>query len=628
MTGILSQINSPADLRQLPMRQLEPLAAEIRELILQTVAKNGGHLAANLGVVEMTVALHYAFDTPRDTVVWDVGHQCYAHKILTGRRDSFSGLRQSDGISGFCDADESGYDSFITGHSSDSISLALGLAQAAAIDGERRHTVAVIGDGSLTGGMAYEGLDHAGHLDQRLIIVLNDNEMSINGNVGAVSARLSKLRSAGAYTRLKHGLVRGLQHMGAPGRMLFGVMRRLRDGLKSLLLPHMIFEELGFTYLGPVDGHDIKALVDMFRRAQSYDEPVLIHLHSKKGRGYAPAEQQPERYHGIAPFDPASGELLDPKSAPCYTDIFGQELCELAERDERIIAITAAMADGTGLLPFSRRWPQRFYDVGIAEQHALGFAAGLARGGKRPVVAVYSSFLQRAYDQILEELALQKLPVVLAVDRAGIVGEDGKSHQGIFDISYLRTIPDLTIMAPADGEELRQMLRLALTLDRPAALRYGRGQAAVIDACRQPLQLGKAITVREGADAALIACGHTLSIALEAAILLQQRHQLSVSVINSRFIAPLDIEALHQAAADCHGRLLTIEENVRAGGFGSACAEAVSGCGYDLRLLALPNSFIAQGRPDELRERAGLTAESVAAAVLEYWFANRQADEK
>lgn len=620
MSRILDKINSPIDLRALRLEQLPDLAKEIRQLIIATIAKNGGHLAPNLGTVELTLALHYVFDTPRDKLIWDVGHQCYTHKIITGRRDRFSTIRQENGISGFCLRDESEFDCFTTGHSSSSISLALGMAEARDLGHESYKVVAIIGDGALTGGVALEALNHAGDIKTPFLVVLNDNEMSIDHNVGALNSYLSHIRSNPRYSKAKAGLQGLLDHIPWLGQKLIHIISIFKDSIKSLLVPGMFFEDLGFTYLGPTDGHNIPQLVEILRRAAAIQKPVLLHVLTTKGKGYRPAEDNPHNWHGVEPFEIESGlPRRNPLPDLSFTAAFGETLINLAKEDPRIIAITAAMTEGTGLTTFQRQFPERFYDVGIAEQHALTFAAGLASAGKRPVVAIYSSFLQRAYDQIIEDICLQQLPVVMAIDRAGIVGSDGYTHQGIFDVSYLRSIPGLTIMCPADTRELQAMLRFAVRLGTPVAIRYPKGQAYELPMILPELRLGKAEIIREGTDLAFFALGSMVSVSLDAATLLSEKG-IKARVINARFAAPLDTDTLRQTAGECQGRVVSIEENVLEGGFGAACHMALADTPAKVMNVALPHDFIPHGSREVQLERFGLCGEKLANRVLNCWF--------
>ncbi|MDO4732127.1 MAG: 1-deoxy-D-xylulose-5-phosphate synthase [Bacillota bacterium] len=624
MQELLKQIQDPTDLRKLPMEQLPQLAAEIREIIIRTVAKNGGHLASNLGAVELSLALHYAFQTPTDKLIWDVGHQCYTHKLICGRREEFHSLRQPGGISGFCNREESPYDCFTTGHSSNSISLAFGMAQARDKSGGQEKVVAVIGDGALTGGMAFEGLNHAGDLPTNFVVVLNDNGMSIGGNVGAMSRRLSALRSGRKYNRAKHSVSRLLLKLPLLGPALVDFISGFKHTIKSAVVPGMLFENFGFVYLGPIDGHDIPAMVEIFQRAAELKRPALVHVKTIKGKGMSPAEKQPELFHGMGRFDVETGASIPSDSKPSYTDIFSKTMMELAKEREDIIAVTAAMCQGTGLSPFSAAYPERFFDVGIAEQHAISFCAGLANGGQRPVAAIYSSFLQRAYDQLVEDVCLQNLPLILAVDRASLVGDDGCSHQGIFDLSYLRSIPNMTIMAPADGPELRMMLRAALDFNSPTAIRYPRCTAAVLNQSPVPIEKGKGILLREGGDFCLFAIGTMVEASLEAAELLAIRG-IQAAVVNARFAAPLDQELLLKLLSRCKGRILTAEENTIKGGFGAACAEslAASGMEYDLCIAALPEQFIPQGKRNQQLAEFGLDGPGLAERAMKRWFPER-----
>nr|WP_205664629.1 1-deoxy-D-xylulose-5-phosphate synthase [Ammonifex thiophilus] len=616
---MLARVNAPEDLKALSLAELEELAAELRDFIVNTVAHTGGHLAPNLGVVELTLALYRVFDFPRDKIIWDVGHQCYVHKIITGRKERFSTLRQLGGISGFPSREESPYDIFGTGHASTSISAALGLAKARDLAGDHYAVVAVIGDGALTGGMALEALNHAGHLQTDLIVVLNDNEMSISKNVGALANYLSRLRSDPAYRRLQKEFESLTSRLPGLGPRLRDFLSRLKGSVKYLVVPGMFFEELGFTYLGPVDGHHLPTLLHILERARALKGPVLVHVVTRKGKGYKPAEEDPDLYHGVGPFDPETGELHS-SPLPTYTEIFGRTLVRLAEEDPRIVAITAAMPSGTGLKLFAQRFPHRFFDVGIAEQHAVTFAAGLAAGGYRPVVAIYSTFLQRAYDQIIHDVCLQRLPVVFALDRAGIVGEDGATHQGLFDLAYLRSIPHMVVMAPADENELQHMLKTALTYEGPIALRYprGAGLGVALDADLRPLPIGQGVVLREGRDVTLIAIGNMVPRALKAAEELAAQG-ISAAVINARFVKPLDTELLLRYAKRTRW-VVTIEEGVLAGGFGSAVAECLTSCGLGevkITRLGIEDTFVEHGHPEELRQKYGLDVQGIVRAVLQ-----------
>jgi len=618
MGSLLEKVNSPQDLRSFEFAELEELAGEIRKKLVETVSRTGGHLAPNLGVVELSIALHRVFCTPQDKIVWDVGHQCYVHKLLTGRREKFDTLRQLGGISGFPLPGESPHDAFGTGHSSTSISAALGMAAARDLRGEKYYVIAVIGDGAMTGGMAYEALNHAGHLKKDLIVILNDNEMSIAQNVGAMSGYLTRLRTDPVYSRGKEEIEQFLRKLPI-GSTLLRIGEKFKDSLKYLVVPGMIFEELGFTYLGPVDGHNIKDLCNILDKAKSLKGPVLIHVLTKKGKGYAPAEKNPDRFHGTGAFDVQTGRPVTKSSAPTYTEVFGNTLVKLASADKRLVAVTAAMTSGTGLENFARLYPDRFFDVGIAEQHAVTMAAGMAKAGLRPVVAIYSTFLQRAYDQIIHDVCLQNLPVKFAIDRAGIVGEDGATHHGLFDLSFLRSVPNMVVMAPKDENELQHMLATAFYYEGPAAVRYprGSGTGCQLDADIRELPVGKAEVLRDGTDVVLLAAGNTVAIAEAAA---RQLFSLGISaaVINARFIKPLDEECILYYAG-LTGKVVTVEENVLQGGFGSAVLELLAArglTGIKVHCLGINDMFVEHGKPAQLREKLKLTAEHVAEVVL------------
>jgi len=614
---IIEHIDDPADLQGLSAGELTTLAQEIREYLLQTISQTGGHLAPNLGVVELTLALHLVLHTPADKIVWDVGHQAYIHKILTGRRQQLTTLRQYGGLSGFPKRYESKHDCFETGHSSTSISAALGMALARDLSGDNYNVVAVIGDGALTGGMAYEALNHAGQLKKRLIVVLNDNAMSITRNVGAMALYLSRLRTQPLYHKSKMGIEELLRHIPRLGPRLISALRHFKSGLKYLLVPGIIFEELGFTYLGPIDGHDIKQLQRVLERAKGLTGPVLVHVCTKKGKGYLPAEKNPDRFHGIGPFDPATGEVLNKSTAPTYTDMFGHTLAQLGASVPKLVAITAAMRDGTGLKEFSELFPGRFYDVGIAEQHAVTLAAGLAQGGFKPVVAIYSTFLQRSYDQILHDVVRQNLPVIFAIDRAGIVGEDGDTHQGIFDLSYLRNVPGLTVMAPKDPKELAAMLKWAVTLNKPVAIRYprGRGREMTTDQEIPEIIEGRGELLREGRNLVMVAAGPLSYDALEVAQRLSPEGR-EAAVVNARFVSPLDGKLI-LTWAERTGHVLTLEENVLAGGFGSAVLELLSAHNFtgETARIGIPDCFVEHGDPDLLRRRYGLNSDGIQAYI-------------
>ncbi|MCL6634504.1 MAG: 1-deoxy-D-xylulose-5-phosphate synthase [Peptococcaceae bacterium] len=619
MSTLLEQVHLPRDIRSMNFAQLSELAREIRQEIIETVAKNGGHLAPNLGVVELTLAIHRVFNSPVDKIIWDVGHQSYVHKLITGRREEFGTLRQLGGLSGFPRPCESAHDVFGTGHSSTSISAALGMAVARDLRGESHSVVAVIGDGAMTGGMAFEALNHAGHLKKDLIVILNDNEMSIAQNVGAMSGYLTRLRTDPMYSRGKEEIEQLLRKIPI-GSTLLRLAERLKDSLKYLVVPGMIFEELGFIYLGPVDGHDIRAVTTVLQHARSTRGPVLVHVLTKKGKGYPPAEKNPDRFHGVGAFDMASGEIFKTGGAPSYTEVFGRTVVRLAQRDENILAITAAMPDGTGLTNFARLFPGRFFDVGIAEQHAVTLAAGMAAGGYRPVVAIYSTFLQRAFDQIVHDVCLQNLPVTFAIDRAGIVGDDGATHHGLFDFAYLRPIPNMVVMAPKDENELQHMLYTAVNHPGPAAVRYprGAGVGCKMDEDFTALPIGRAEVLREGDDVTLLAVGSMVRLAIDAAQVLAGQG-IEAAVINARFVKPLDEECILQCAART-GRIFTIEEHVLHGGFGSAVLELLSARGMvrvKVRCFGIPDSFVEHGSPALLMARYGLTVEQLVRAVTE-----------
>ena len=613
---VLDQIQKENDIKKLSDEELEELRVELREFLIQNIAKTGGHLASNLGVVELTMALHLTFTLPQDKIIWDVGHQSYTHKILTGRKEAFATLRQFGGISGFPKGSESASDSFDTGHSSTSISAGLGLAKAREITGEDYSVVSVIGDGALTGGMAFEGLNNASDMKTNFIIVLNDNNMSISENVGGMNRYLSNFRTADAYMDLKLNVMNSLNRIPVYGERMVKRIRNAKSGIKQLLVPGMYFEEMGIIYLGPVDGSDIKAMCKAFSEAKRVRGPVLVHVITKKGDGYLPAEQHPARFHGTEPFDIKTGEPLIRRTKPNYTDVFSAVMKKLGEREPQLVAITAAMADGTGLTRFARLYPNRFFDVGIAEGHGVTFAAGLAKAGLVPVVAVYSSFLQRAFDQILHDVCQQKLHVVFAVDRAGLVGSDGATHQGIFDLSYLSSIPGLTVMAPKNRWELSDMLRFAIRFDGPIAVRYPRGEA--YDGLREfraPIETGRSEMIYEESQIALFALGSMVSIAEKVRDVLKEQGY-SVTLVNARFAAPLD-EACIRRLADTHELIVTMEENVASGGLGEHVAAIVCREKLPVQLLAVsvPDQFVEHGSVGELYEMLGLDAASVAERI-------------
>ena len=611
---LLSGIAQPADLRQQPASKLTALAGELREFLIQTVSTRGGHFAAGLGTVELTIALHYIYDTPHDRLVWDVGHQAYPHKVLTGRRDRLHTIKQDGGLAPFPSRAESEYDTFGVGHSSTSISAALGMAVAAARAGETRRVVAIIGDGAMTAGMAFEALNHAGSLPADLLVILNDNDMSISENVGALSNQFARALSGRVYAHLREGGKKVLRPMPA----VWELARRSEEHLKGMVLPGTLFEELGFNYIGPMDGHDVNALVRTLRNIKKLRGPQFLHVVTRKGKGYPPAEADPIKWHGPGPFDPASGTIFKEKSTgPTYSQIFGQWLCDMAAADPRIIGITPAMREGSGLVEFSRRYPDRYFDVAIAEQHAVTFAAGLATAGLKPVVAIYSTFLQRAYDQFIHDVALQNLPVVFAVDRAGLVGSDGATHQGSYDLSFARCIPNTVIMAPADENECRQMLYTATTLACPAIVRYPRGSGPGVPVVSEmsALPLGKAQLRREGKSGlALLAFGALLAPAAAIA------EAFDATLVNMRFIKPLDEELVLTLAAR-HRALITIEENAVLGGAGSAVVELLAAEGLSLPLLQLgiPDRFIAHGSREGCLAAAGLDAAGLRASIERWW---------
>ncbi len=621
MEGLLDNIQSPEDLKTLGAEELQELAEEIRRRMIAVVSSTGGHLAASLGVVELTLALHRVFDSPKDKIVWDVGHQCYAHKLLTGRGEDFATLRQWGGISGFPNRAESPHDAFNTGHGSTSVAAALGMARARDLAGGQEHVIAVIGDGSLTGGMALEALNYAGHLKSNLIVVLNDNEMSISPSVGALAAYLSRIRLDPNYIRARDSFDRALGRMPRGASVLEG-LRRFKGGLLHLILPGMLFEELGFSYYGPIPGHDLRALLDIFQYAKDREGPLFIHVITQKGKGYAPAENDSPRYHRVGAFDIDTGEPISASSGRSYTGVFGETLTKLAEEDSRITAVCAAMCSGTGLEEFAARFasPKRFFDVGMAEETAVTFAAGLASQGFTPVVAIYSTFLQRAYDQILHDVCLQNLPVVFAIDRAGLVGGDGPTHHGVFDISYLRHLPNLTVMAPADLTEFAAMLTTAVKLGSPTAIRYPREEGAnPPSTLPAPLEVGHGRLLREGRDVALVAVGSMVSGAQQAATLLAGRG-VEAAVFDARFVKPLDTEAI-VALAQCCRRIVTVEENVLAGGFGSAVLECLADAGLGstpLLRLGLPDRFIPHGPREVLLAKLGLDPVGIAAQAEKF----------
>ena len=618
--NILETINSPADVKALSLDELKQLAEEIRQFLISVISKTGGHLAPNLGVVELSLALHRVFSTPEDKIVFDVGHQSYIHKIVTGRREQFPTLRQYGGLSGFPKRSESEHDAFGTGHSSTSISAALGMAVARDLQGKDYNVVAVIGDGSMTGGMAFEALNNAGTLHKKMIVVLNDNEMSISKNVGAMSEYLYQLRTGETYNKIKHDIEGWLKNMEF-GTDVLKAIRRLKGSVKYLMVPTSIFEELGFTYLGPVDGHDLQGLTEVLQAAKKIDGPVLVHVLTKKGKGYKPAEESPNKFHGTGPFEIATGKKIANPNAPItYTEVFGKTLTELANEDKEIIGITAAMPDGTGMSTFAKAHPERFFDVGIAEQHAVTSAAGAAAAGMKPVAAIYSTFLQRAYDSVLHDICMQKLHVTLCLDRAGLVGDDGYTHHGVFDYAYLRSMPEMTIMAPKDENELRHMLKTAVDYDGPVSVRYPRGSGVGVEISEpmHSLPIGKAEVLREGKDVCLWAIGSMVQSALQVAAKLAEQG-ISAGVVNMRFAKPLDKELLLAHAAQ-YGKIVTLEEGALQGGVGSAVLETLNEAKIlqQCRVLTLgiPDEFVLHGDKKLLMKDLGLDVDAIVAKTI------------
>lgn len=616
--SMLENIQSK-DIKNMSVEQLRALAKEIRHRLIEVCAKNGGHLAPNLGIVEITLALHYVYDFPEDKIVWDVGHQAYVHKLLTGRNARFDTLRQYEGISGFPKRSESDYDAFGAGHASTSISAADGFAVARDLLHEGHDVIAVIGDGAMTGGMAFEALNYAAHLQSKMTIILNDNEMSIGPNVGGMSHYLTRMRTDPGYNRFKEDMDYFLKRIPNIGTKMAGMADRLKDSVKYMLTSGSFFEELGLRYYGPVDGHDIEELIHVFENSKQFDAPVLIHCLTVKGKGYLPAQQHPDKFHGVGAFDIKTGELLDKSTQPSYTKVFAKTLVDLAKDDDRICGITAAMASGTGMDKFQQVYPARSFDVGIAEEHATTMASAMALEGLKPVVAIYSTFMQRAYDQLIHDCALQEAPVVFALDRAGLVGADGPTHHGVFDLSYLRTIPGMTVMAPKDEPELQNMLYSALQYGRLTAIRYprGRGPGHALVEEYTLIPYGKAEILREGTDGTIVAIGAMVEAALAAAALLEEQG-LSLSVINARFAKPLDTETILAAAE--RGPVVTVEENSLAGGFGSAVLEAVNDAGICTPLLrvGLPDDFVTHGDTKRLRDDHGLSPEKMAERIAAF----------
>ena len=616
---ILEKIKKPNDIHKIPLEDFEPLAAEIRDFLIRSVSRTGGHLASNLGVVELTLALHNVLDFPEDKLIWDVGHQAYTHKILTGRKDEFKNLRQEGGLSGFPKRSESPCDAYDAGHSSNSISAGLGYVHARDILGQKHHVVSVIGDGALTGGMAYEALNNAAELKTNFIIIINDNNMSISRNVGGMSTYLSALRTAEAYTGMKMGVTKALKKVPKVGTALVDTMRKTKSSVKQLFIPGMLFENMGLTYLGPVDGHNMRQMMKLFNEAKRVEGPVVVHVLTKKGRGYEPASAHPDRFHGTGPFDIKTGRVLQKKTVPGYTDVFSKALVSLGEKNKKLTAITAAMPDGTGLVEFSRRFPDRFFDVGIAEEHAVSFAAGLALGGLVPVVAIYSSFLQRAVDQILHDVCMQKLHVIFAVDRAGLVGADGETHQGCFDLSYLSMMPNMTVVAPKNDRELEEMLAFAVSFDGPIAIRYPRGSAHQgLREYQAPVEYGRSEIIRKGKKIAVLGVGSMIPSCMEICKGLKD-DGYDPTFVNARFVKPLDVDLLDELAKD-HSLFVTVEENVKSGGYGEHVSAYMEACHPEVRVLpiAIWNRFVEHGEIASLRAKIGLSAPDILDAIEEY----------
>lgn len=619
---LISNIVSPGDLKKLNNKQLNILAREIRSFLIESISKTGGHLASNLGVVELTIALHYCFDSPKDRIIWDVGHQSYIHKILTGRKNEFKTLRQTGGMSGFPKLSESEHDVFGVGHSSTSISAALGIATARDLAKENYSVISVIGDGSMTGGMAFEALNHAGRGNTNLIVILNDNEMSISENVGGLSKYLNKIRTDKAYLDAKEDVEQILQKIPGIGEKMVSAVKRTKESIRTFFVPGVLFEELGFTYIGPVDGHNMDELIQMLNKAKLMKGPILIHVKTIKGKGYSFAENEPEKYHGVSPFIPQTGNALKSKAPVTYSDAFGQTLINISKNNKKIVAITAAMPEGTGLRDYSKLFPNRFFDVGIAEQHSVTFAAGLAIEGYKPVVAIYSTFLQRAYDQILHDVCIQELPVIFAIDRGGIVGEDGPTHQGVFDIAFLSHIPNMTIMAPKNYAELKYMLEFAVAHQGPIAIRYPRGSegknVALIDTTS--IEYGKAEILQKGKDIAIVALGNMVDKAIGAAILLKEKG-ITPYIINARFTKPIDKDTLEQIAPDIN-HIITLEDHVVSGGFGEKLLYTLKENNQfnhiRVHTLGYPDEFIEHGSTESIYQQYGLDEKSIANKVYEY----------
>ena len=613
---LLDNIQKANDIKNIKQEDYPALAEEIRQFLIEKISKTGGHLGSNLGAVELTMALHLSFQLPEDKLIWDVGHQSYTHKLLTGRREGFETLRKYGGMSGFPKRKESDCDCFDTGHSSTSISAGLGLVKARDIQGDKHNVVSIIGDGSLTGGMAYEALNNAAKLETNFIIVLNDNNMSISENVGGMSKYLNNIRTAETYLDVKEGVYNTLKGVPRYGNKVVEGIRKAKSSFKQLVVPGMFFEDMGITYLGPVDGHNISAMLRMFQEAKRVRNAVIVHVITQKGKGFLPAERHPARFHGAEPFDIQTGIPTTPRTIANYTDIFSTVMTKLGARDERVVAVTAAMPDGTGLKRFRNMYPERFFDVGIAEEHAVTFAAGLAAGGLKPVVAIYSSFLQRAYDQILHDVCIQDLPVVFAIDRAGLVGSDGETHQGIFDLSYLSSIPNMHIMAPKNKWELSDMMKFAIGLDVPVAVRYPRGEAyAGLNEFRAPIVMGRAEPLYVEKEICLVAVGSMVKTAEEVRSLLKEQGH-SCSIINARFVKPIDTMVVDWAAGT-HKLIVTMEENVASGGYGEKVREYLNGISADCRLLAItiPDEYVEHGNVEQLKQEIGIDAQSIVRAI-------------
>nr|WP_317378692.1 1-deoxy-D-xylulose-5-phosphate synthase [uncultured Faecalimonas sp.] len=622
---VLEKIQKANDIKKLDPEELEILAQEIRDFLIEKISVTGGHLASNLGVVELTMAMHLIFDLPEDKIIWDVGHQAYTHKLLTGRKAGFDDLRKYGGMSGFPKRKESDCDAFDTGHSSTSISAGLGYVEAREILGQDHKVISVIGDGSLTGGMAYEALNNAAGLKSNFIIVLNDNNMSISENVGGMSKYLDGLRTAGAYTGLKKGVEAALEKIPYVGAKMTGHIRKAKSGIKQLFVPGMFFEDMGITYLGPVDGHDLRALCRVFKEAEKLENAVLVHVITTKGKGYLPAEKYPSKFHGTGPFDIETGQTRETSGEDSYTDVFSKVIYREAKKEPKLVAITAAMAGGTGLVPFSKTYRDRFFDVGIAEEHAVTFAAGLAAAGLKPVVAIYSSFLQRAYDQLIHDVCLQNLPVVFAIDRAGLVGSDGETHQGLFDLSFLSTIPNMTVMSPKNKWELADMLRFAIQYPGPVAVRYPRGTAYTgLEAFRAPIEYGKSEVIRKGSGVAIFSVGHMMETALQVCDALKT-HGIDSTLVNSRFIKPVDEELLKELSAS-HTLYVTIEENVLTGGYGAQVLACIEKERLSVRTesFGILDEYVEHGSVDVLRKEVMLDADTVTARILSVYQGGQQ----